>query len=341
MDSDNRYTVLVKDSDDWRPSAKNFTVKKISYPIFSFNPIKYFGYAKMLNGLKPDLVHMTLAPMWSPGLKSPYVLFAHDLTMLKHTRAGRYPILLHKLRMAGYRFMLKKSFKNASWIHTPTEYVLEDVSKHYLFTNRKISYTHEASDPPLNTEAIAPKLRPKNFIMYTGTTFPHKNIDRLVLAFGELKEQNQDLKLVLVGKMEWHRKKLQDWASRLPYFEDIVFTGFIPDEELKWYYENARVYVFPSLSEGFGLPGLEAMVHGCPVASSSATCLPEVNGGAAVYFNPLDTQDMASAINKVLADPKFAAKLVKKGYENTKRFSWSKMAKETLEIYQKILSDNE
>ena len=97
--------------------------------------------------------------------------------------------------------------------------------------------------------------------MYVGNANEYKNLERLVSAFCVLKEQHEDLKLIFVGKRKYHLKKLQKWAKKQPCFEDIIFTGFIPDEELKWYYQNARAYVFPSLSEGFGLPGLEAMVH--------------------------------------------------------------------------------
>ena len=116
-----------------------------------------------------------------------------------------------------------------------------------------------------------------------------------------------------------------------------MFTGFVPDEELKWYYQNARAYVFPSLSEGFGLPGLEAMVHGCPVVSSDATCLPEVNGDAAEYFDPEDIQDMATAIDKVIANEAMRKKLIEKGYENAKRFSWRKFANQHLEVFSRLL----
>jgi glycosyltransferase involved in cell wall biosynthesis len=152
-----------------------------------------------------------------------------------------------------------------------------------------------------------------------------------------LREQHQDLKLVLVGKREYHSKQLQKWIKKNTHTESVIFTGFVPDEELKWYYENARAYVFPSLSEGFGLPGLEAMVHGCPVVSSDATCLPEVNGDAAHYFDPLDIQDMATKIDEVISSEPLRKKLIAKGYENAKRFSWRRMATQTLEVYKKVL----
>src|SRR5690606_11583791 len=107
--------------------------------------------------------------------------------------------------------------------------------------------------------------------------------------------------------------KLERFAANSPVSNDIVFTGFIPDEELKWLYEHALSYVFPSLSEGFGLPGLEAMVHGCPVVSSNATCLPEIYGDAAHYFDPEDVMDMAAKISEVIGSDKLRKDLVKKG----------------------------
>ena len=145
------------------------------------------------------------------------------------------------------------------------------------------------------------------------------------------------MKLVLAGKQEYHSRKLQRWAAKKPYVDSIIFTGFVSDAELKWLYENARVYAFPSLSEGFGLPGLEAMVHDCPVASSDATCLPEVYGSAAQYFDPKDPEDIAEAILKVINNEKLRKDLIKKGHSQARKFSWRKMAQETLEVYSEIL----
>lgn len=118
-----------------------------------------------------------------------------------------------------------------------------------------------------------------------------------------------------------------------------MFTGFVEDEELNWLYQNTSAYVFASLSEGFGLPGLEAMIQGAPVVSSNATCLPEVYGDAAHYFNPLDTDDMAEKINDVLTNPSLRQKLIQNGKVQAKKYSWEKMAKETLLHYKKALGE--
>ena len=119
----------------------------------------------------------------------------------------------------------------------------------------------------------------------------------------------------------------------------MLFTGFVEDQQLRWLYEHCRAYIFPSLSEGFGLPGLEAMRHNAPVVSSNATCLPEVHGPAAHYFDPRDTQDIADKIHDVLTDDALRKDLIAKGATQVTTFSWSRMAKQTLEVFERVLKD--
>ncbi len=339
IDAEHDYTILLKEDDDWRPTKKNFKVKKINYPIFSFNPLNQIGLAWLLYRLKPDLTYFTLSPSQPFLFFGKYLTFTHDLGMLQFARAGRLPEWAHSLRMKGYRFLLWQAHRLAEHIVVPTQYVADEVNKYHLFTNRKTSVLHEASEPPLPGRAKTPENPPSEFIMYTGSAFPHKNLERLVTAFGILREQHENLQLVFVGKREYYSKKLEKFAKQQELSDHVIFTGFIPDEELKWYFQNARAYVFPSLNEGFGLPGLEAMVHGCPVVSSDATCLPEVNGEGAHYFNPLDEHEMAEKINEVISSESLRKKLILKGYENAKRFSWNTFTKKHLELFNKYLGD--
>jgi glycosyltransferase involved in cell wall biosynthesis len=121
--------------------------------------------------------------------------------------------------------------------------------------------------------------------------------------------------------------------------EDIVFPGFVSEGQLRWLYEHAAAYVFPSLSEGFGLPGLEAMAHGCPVVSSSATCLPEVYGDAAEYFDPISVEDIAKSIKKVVTSKVVQKTLRQKGKKQAAKYSWKRMAEQTLEVYKQALGE--
>jgi glycosyltransferase involved in cell wall biosynthesis len=117
----------------------------------------------------------------------------------------------------------------------------------------------------------------------------------------------------------------------------VIFTGFVSEGELKWLYQNCVAYVFPSLSEGFGLPALEAIVSGAPVASSNATCLPEVYGDAAHYFDPLNVEDMAAKVGDIIDDPKLRAELIAKGKKQAAKYSWRRMAEQTLAVYNRAL----
>lgn len=339
MDKQHRYTIILSKEDLWTPSADNFTTVHTRFPNFSFNPLNQLLYAIQLYRLRADLVYFTLTPQQPLLYFGKQATLTHDLVMLKFVRAGRLLEWLHRLRMRGYRLLLWSAHRRASQVIVPTEFVADEVNKYHLVTNRKTTVALEASEPPLNTPAKAPKHPPKEFIMYTGSAFPHKNLERLIMAFNLLREQHPRLKLVLVGKREYHSKQLERWASNQPYIKDIIFTGFIPDEELKWYYEHALAYVFPSLNEGFGLPALEAMVHGCPVASSYAACLPEVYGDAAHYFDPEDVSDMAERINDVITNESLRKQLVQKGYKNAKRFSWREFSNIHLHVFNQLLKE--
>jgi glycosyltransferase involved in cell wall biosynthesis len=168
--------------------------------------------------------------------------------------------------------------------------------------------------------------------MYVGRPAPHKNLERLVEAFKILQTQHPTLKLVLAGKKDVHYEKIA--KQNIP---GVLLTDFVTEGQLRWLYENCAAYVFPSMSEGFGLPGLEAMTHGAPVVSSNATCLPEIYGQAAHYFDPLDTADMAAKISEVLSDGALREKLTKTGKAQAAKYSWAKTAGQTLEVYEKVL----
>lgn len=337
LDTPYKYTVLLEPTDNWKPTNRNFTTASCKFRQFSFNPFQQIAFARQLYKLKPDLVHFTMTgqqPLFYFGRQ---ITFTHDLTMYQYARPGRLPKWLHGLRMWGYRLLMWQGHRKAKKILVPTEYVRDALAKFHLFTNRKIVITPEASEPPIPGNPEQPEYAADEFILYVGSAFPHKNLDRLIEAFEILKVAHPDLKLILAGKREYYYKKLRRWAKSKLHFEDIIFTGFVPDLELKWLYTHALAYIFPSLSEGFGLPGLEAMVHDCPVVSSNATCLPEVYENAAHYFDPYDINEMAEKINDMIVNKPLRQRLIERGQEQVKKFSWSRMAKQNLDVYKELL----
>lgn len=339
IDTKNKYTILLEPGDNWQPSSKNFTTKICDYKKFSFNPLVQITFARYLNKLRPDLVHFWMTPQEPVFYRGKRITTTHDLTMLRFTRAGRLPLPLHWLRMAGYRWLFRSSHKQANAIIVPTNYVREDLIKLHPFAKDKITVTYEASEPPLTDPAEPVAGVHKPFIMHVGSPFPHKNIERLVEAFTLLKQdKHPDLQLVLPGRKEYYFEQLEKSLANHEFRDDIIIPGRISDRELKWLYENTECYVLPSLSEGFGLPGLEAMAHRAPVASSSATCLPEVYEDAAAYFNPEDPKHMAAVVSDIITSPSYANKLRTRGDKRITCFSWESMAEYTFSIYQEVLS---
>ncbi len=337
LDTENKYTVLVEPSDNIEFDTENINKVVCKYKRFSMNPFQQFGFAWQLYRLRPDLVYFTMTGLTPLLYFGKNVAFTHDLTMLRFARAGKLPNWLHEIRMIGYRLLFWKGNKSADKIITPTNFVKKDLSNYSAKLENKIKVVYEAGDLPFDAtpEKISGLKQP--FIFHLGSPFPHKNINNLVLAFEELKKTNPNLKLVLSGKKEHHFDQLENWLQAREYNDDIIITGFVSDGQLKWLYENAECYVLPSLSEGFGLPGLEAMAHGCPLVSSSATCLPEVYDEAAEYFDPNNVDDVVVNVNKVINDDKLKQKLIKNGYIQLKKYSWEKMSEEILSIIKSQL----
>lgn len=336
VDKQNRYTILVEPDDPWEPTSPNFSVKPCRYAQFSFNPLDQLGFALQLKRLKPDLVHFTMTqqPIFYFGN---IVTTTHDLTMLEYARAGRLPQWMHQLRMALYKFLMWWSHKKSKKIIVPSDYVRADVAKYHPFAADRLVVTLEASEPPMAVRAEKPSKAKEPYLLYVGRAFPHKNLETLVKAFEKLLASQPELFLILAGKKEHYYEQLEEFASKSPARSNIIFTGFVSDAELKWLYENAVAYTFPSLSEGFGLPGLEAMAHGCPVVSSNATCLPEVYQDAAIYFDPTDPADIAEKIQFLLDNEAAAKDLVARGKKLLPKYSWRKMAEETQTVYQDLL----
>jgi len=313
-----------------RKVAPGFKIEKSDFPEFSFS--EQVGFLRQLRRLKPDLVHfgMTQQPVLYKG-KS--VTTIHDLTTIRFDNPAKNPAV-YRAKQQVYKRVIKRAAKKSTYLITPSKYVKQDVAQYAKVSPNKVLVTYEAADRITQKLQPVPRLKGKVFLMYVGRATPHKNLDRLVKAFEQLHARYPDLMLALAGKMDPNYRRLEAYVTSRRLASSVVFTDFVTEGELRWMYENTAAYVFPSLSEGFGLPMLEAMIHGAPVVSSNATCLPEIGGDAAHYFNPQKVSDIAAKINDVLTNQKLRAGLVHKGRIRAARFSWRHMASQTLKIYE-------
>lgn len=340
IDATNRYTVLVRKKDEhyWQPSGANFSVKVADFADYSF--AEQLDFKKLLDELRPDLVHFCM-PQQPVLYTGKTVTTIHDLTLLTTYMSDKNWFIYHAKQLVG-KFVFKRVAKKSQIVITPTEYVKNSLVRFAGINPKKVTVTLEAAEKVSSgpSEAYLP-MQGKDYIMYVGSQSDYKNIRRLIESHQQLLANHPHLELVLVGKTTGKAGapagRNKAWSESKGY-TNITFTGFVPDEQLAWLYEHTRAYVFPSLTEGFGLPGLEAMVYGALVVSSNATCLPEVYGDAAEYFNPTSTEDMTNAINRILTNETRRDELIQKGNEQLKLYSWQRMAEQTHSVYVRVLS---
>lgn len=337
IDQFNRYTVLLQPDDPWQPRAQNFHTEACGFAQFSFNPLEQIRFALLLHKLRPNLVHFTMTqqPLLYFGK---VVTTTHDLTMFSFVRRGTTPMPIYKLKMYLYRFLFWAVHHKSRYIIVPTRTVAKELAEFQPFTAHKLAVTYEATEPSLADHAEPLPGISGKFLLYVGTAFPHKNLRSLIMAFDILHKTRPELQLVLVGKREKHYEELEAWAKTLSSGPRIIFTGFVDDAVVKWLHAHCQAYVYPSLQDGWGLTPLEAMAAGDPVVSSNASCMPEVLGDAAYYCDAKDPKDIAYKVANVLDDGKLRKSLVAKGKQQVKKYSWKRMAQETLVVYKAALS---
>ena len=335
VDTTNVYTVLVRAKDEhfWKPTAANFMIKVADFDQYSFS--EQLGFKKLLDTLKPDLVHfcMPQQPLLYTGKK---VTTFHDLTLIKTYNSDKNWLIFHTKQLVG-KSVFKKVAKDSNHIIATSAYTEKDLINFTAIDEKKVTVIYESTDVAIGASKSY-SLPYKNYLLYVGQQSDYKNIKRLGDAHQKLLKTYPDLGLVLVGRKNASALTNEAYFNKKAY-KNILFTDFVDDAQLNWLYTHAAAYVFPSLMEGFGLPGLEAMGHGTPVISSNATCLPEIYGKAAHYFDPTKTDDVARAITEVLGNEKLQQKLSKSGYEQIKKYSWKKMAEQTLKVYTDVLKD--
>ncbi len=279
---------------------------------------------------KPDVFFTPghYLPRWCPY---PAVMAILDLGYIQ------FPEMFKKRDLWQLKNWTAYSVKKAKKILTISESSRSAIIDYYHLPPEKVVVTY----PGLKMSKVNPKDNLKkygvegSFILYVGTLQPRKNLNGLIKAFAKLK--NKNLKLVIVGKKGWLYENIFKQVKDLGLAEKVIFTGYVPDEDLPAFYKNAQCFILPSLYEGFGLPVLEAMHYGCPVVASNVSSLPEVVGKAGILVNPNDVNDITRGIKEAF---KRKDELVKKGLRQCRQFSWEKCAKQTLAVLEDVAKNH-
>lgn len=335
LDPDDEYVVLLSAGDHgrWQPRARNVTTAVADFRPYGF--AEQWRFARLLSGLRADLVHFTV-PNHPLLYRRPHVVTVHDLTLIDfvHELEGREASLKYRAKRVVFRWAMRWTARRSHALITPTRYVRDQLIRRFQAADAHVHVTPEGADPLAAEPEPTDRGQGPEYLLYVGNAYPYKNLWRLIEAFRDLGRPG--LRLLLVGAPDLFHDELER-RTEAAGIEGVVFAGFVPDAELAWLYQHARLFVFPSMSEGFGLPGLEAMRYGLPVLSSNATCLPEVYGEGAEYFDPEDTAGLASALGRLLDDDERLEALRRAGAEVVGRYSWRRMAEQTLEVYRQTL----
>ena len=325
----------------YQPKSTRFRKVLADFAWYSFAEQVRFPALIAREGI--DLMHFPHfnVPVFTP---CPFVVTIHDLILFRYPtrRATTLNAAMYGFKYAAYLLTIRLAVWRAKKIIAVSEYTKKDIVRSLGVASERIAVTYEASDGveagqltiPGTFDPGAKGIR-RPYFLYVGNAYPHKNLERLLAVFKKLRNEGVDAQLVLVGKIDYFYERLKGEAEKLGLLEkgDAVFYGYATEAELAELYRRARAYVFPSLLEGFGLPPLEAMRYGTPVAAADSSCLPEVLGDAALYFNPEDVDAMADVMRRIFSDETLRATLAERGFQRAERYSWKECAEGTYQTY--------
>ncbi|MDD4785261.1 MAG: glycosyltransferase family 1 protein [Candidatus Shapirobacteria bacterium] len=310
-----------------------------NYKYFATN-IKHYSLKEqfllpfIIYSLQADLVHFTHFNKPILYFKKS-VITIHDL--IKHFFTGKDTTtknqFLYSLKHLAYLFLTNTIVKR-NQIIVPSNFWRKYLIDKYNLNPSRIVTTHEAVDPTFlaNNQNEIVKT-PKNYIIYTGNLYSHKNIKVILAALKEL----PDISLKIICARSFFSEKLKIEIAQIGLKKQVEFLGYLDDKQFKNIYQQALALVHPSLMEGFSLTGLEAMALNCPVISSNSSCLPEIYNDSVLYFDPNNASNLVQKINQLKDSPDLRIKLIKLGQQQLKKYSWSKTANQTMAVYKKIL----
>ena len=273
-------------------------------------------------------------PLFKVNKKIKYIVTIADMTFFSHPEHHIY------WKQKYFKYMIPLSIKKADQVIAISENTKQDILQMVPVDKKKIVVTYLGYDTSFSRqdkEKIKSTLKKYeitfSYILFVGMLEPRKNIPSLIKAFAAIKEKKNH-KQVIVGKRGWMYGEIFALIKNLKIEEQVVFTGYIPDEDLPSLYSGATCFVYPSFYEGFGIPIIEAMACGCPVITSNNSSMREIAGDAAILIDPYNLMDIQNAIELLIKDKEVRRRKEREGITQAKSFTWEKMILKTKMVYQ-------
>jgi glycosyltransferase involved in cell wall biosynthesis len=334
--SNGRYVIYYTQSAAaWRiPASEKFHLKRM-WPATPFWRIPA-GFPLEFRKEKLDVFHAQY--IIPPFCK------CRTVTTISDIAYEHYPEFFPRSETLRSKVLIRRSAERADHIITVSEYSKNDIAKTYKIDPCKITVTYEGAGDgyfPRDQEHCREQIAAKYgvtapFLLYVGRLQERKNLRRLVSAYARLRKEGVDEKLVLVGKKDWMFGNIHTHVEALGLATSVIFTGYVPSEDLPVLYNAAEALVYPSIFEGFGLPVVEAMACGLPVLTSFGSSLEEIAGDAAVLVDPMSEESIANALGKLLGDPSLRVRLGRAGLLRSATFSFKKTAEQTVRVYEML-----
>lgn len=341
IDTENEYLLLVNSRAPklFELNNSNFFVSRVGTPK---RFIWYWeqAYLPVMRTLRRvDLLHSPVSapPLWVPCKR---VVTVHDLTFKFFPKTMCWWDRLY------WGYFLVRGARRANKIIVPSASTGLALQQALSLPEGRVVVVEECCSESFFQRVTLEKIGATKerygiigkYILTVGTLEPRKNITTLLEAFSIVKKK-LTIQLVIVGARGWLDRPIFKKVEALGISKDVVFTGFVPDEDLPALYQGAEVFVFPSLYEGFGLPPLEAMASGTPVVASNSSSIPEVVGDSGILVDPQDVEGFAHAIIKLCTHADHRAILGIKGQQRARQFTIERMAKKTVEVYREVLRE--
>jgi len=330
-----------------RPFHPDFVFEKNVTPVVlgpqARHPFLYLIWSEIRipAALKKYRADVYLSPdgLGSLTTKVPTCLVIHDLAYL------HFPDFIDRMHRWHYRRYLPRFAQKATRIVAVSEFTKQDIVRAYHVPAEKIDVVYNSAhtayrelSPPEKEAVKEQYTQGEEYFLFTGALHPRKNIINLLKAFVQFKRrQRSNFKLVVVGRMAWQYKEIEEAKKKMPYKDDVIWTGYLDIEELRKITASAYALVFPSLFEGFGIPIVEAMACGVPVLVSQTSSMPEVGGDAALLFNPESPEDIAASMMQIYKDEHLRSKMVKAAHLRSQLFSWDISAEKLWESLMKCI----
>jgi glycosyltransferase involved in cell wall biosynthesis len=268
------------------------------------------------------------------------------ITIIHDVSFKVFPRLIRFFDRLLLSIFIPPSLRRADKIIGVSRFTKEEIERCYAVPEEKLEWVHNAVSEEILERKFTPEEEksvreryglPENFILYLGTKQPRKNIPLLIRAFSDLSKLFPEIKLVLAGGRGYNSDpEIDKEIGKLDLKKNIIFTGFVSEEDKACLFHLAKIFCFPSLYEGFGIPILEAFAIGTPVIASRIPPHMEIAGNSALLFNPQDQSTLFNNLRKLLESPEETQELRRRGWKNVKGFSWEKTAEETLSLYREV-----